>query len=140
MKSLLLLLLISGLGLHAFGQICNTYYFMKANSTVEQSHFDEKGKLSLKTEYKVGEVTPVDNRWEAAVMQKVVDKNGKIISEGKTNIRYDGDNLFMNKKHMMPVGPVAPGGNVEATSRKVYMPYTKNMKPGDKLENAQFSM
>ncbi|MHA4845912.1 TapB family protein [Flavitalea antarctica] len=140
MKSLLSLLLLSGLGLHASGQICNTYYFMKANSTVEQSHFDEKGKLSLKTEYKVGEVTPVDNGSEAAVMQKVVDKDGKIISEGKANIHCDGDNLFIDMKLSMPVGPVAPAGNVEATSRKVYMPYPKNMKPGDKLENARFSM
>jgi len=121
-------------------QICNTYYFMKAHSTVEQSHFDDKGKLSLRTEYKVGDVKSVDNGVESALMQKVFDTKGKVISEGTANIRCDGDNLFMDMKLTMPAGPVAPGGNIEANTKKVYLPYPKNLKAGDKLENAQFSM
>ena len=140
MKVLTILAVTLGMGLACSAQICNTYYFMKANSTVEQSHFDDKGKLSLITEYKVGDVSSVDNGSEAAVMQKVIDKKGKIISEGTAKIRCDGDNLFIDMKLSMPVGPVAPGGNVEASSKKVYLPYPKNMKAGDKLENAQFSM
>ncbi|RYY17901.1 MAG: hypothetical protein EOO04_24820 [Chitinophagaceae bacterium] len=140
MKTFVFLLIGTIAGQVTYSQICNTYYFMKANSTVEQSHFDDKGKLSLKTEYKVGEISNVDHGSEAAVMQKVYDKKGKIISEGTANIRCDGDNLFIDMKLSMPVGPVAPGGNVEATSKKVYLPYPKNMKAGDKLEDAQFSM
>ena len=140
MKVLMILAVALSSGLTSSAQICNTYYFMKANSTVEQSHFDDKGKLSLTTEYKVGDVSSVDNGSEAAIMQKVFDKKGKIISEGTAKIRCDGDNLFIDMKLSMPVGPVAPGGNVEASSKKVYLPYPKNIKAGDKLENAQFSM
>lgn len=140
MKSIFLFVLACCLTFISKGQICNTYYFMMSNATVEQSHFDDKGKLSLRTEYKVGEVKPVDNGSEAAVNQKVYDKKGKVMSEGVANIRCDGDNLYIDIKLSMPAGPVAPGGNVEASTKKVYIPYPKNMKAGDKLENAQFSM
>jgi len=121
-------------------QVCNTYYFMKPKSTVEQSHFDDKGKLSLKTEFTVGDVKTVDNGSEAAVKQKVYDKKGKVISEGAANIRCDGDNLYIDMKLTMPAGPVSPTGNLEASSKKVYLPYPRNLKAGDKLENAQFAM
>lgn len=142
MKSILAIVCLIAIGTvnSAKAQICNTYYFMKANSTVEQTHFDEKGKLALRTEYKVGDISSVDNGSEAAVMQKVMDKKGKIISEGKANIRCDGDNLFIDMKLSMPAGPVAPDGNIEGSTKKFYLPYPKNIKAGDKLENAKFSM
>jgi len=140
MKSLILL----AFGFLAFfvspAQVCNTYYFMKAKSMVEQSHFDDKGKLAMKTEFSVGDVKTVDNGTEAAVKQKVTDKKGKVISEGTANIRCDGDNLYIDMKLSMPAGPVSPNGNIEASSKKAYLPYPRTMKPGDKLENAQFSM
>jgi hypothetical protein len=88
----------------------------------------------------VGEVKTVDGGSEAFLQQKVADKKGKLISEGGATVRCDGANLFIDMKLSMPAGPVAPNGNIEASSRKVYLPYPANLKPGDKLENAQFSM
>jgi uncharacterized protein DUF3108 len=140
MKPFLLFAVTALMSSLAISQTCTSYYFMKANSTVEQSHFDDKGKLSLTTEYKVGDVKSVDNGAEAAVMQKLIDKKGKILSEGTAKIKCDGNNLFIDMKMSMPAGPVAPNGDVSARSKEAYMPYPKNMKAGDKLENAQFSM
>jgi hypothetical protein len=140
MKSLLFFSMCMVLSNTSFTQVCNTYYFMKSNSTVEQSHFDDKGKLSLKTSYKVNEVKQADNGTEAAVSQKVVDAKGKVISEGNATIRCDGNDLFIDMRLSMPAGPVAPGGELDATSRKAYMAYPNSMKPGDKLENSSFSM
>jgi uncharacterized protein DUF3108 len=140
MKFIFLLATSLLFGSRMLAQVCSTYYFMRPNATVEQSHFDDKGKLALKTEYKVGEIKTVDEGAQAAVQQKVVDKKGKVISEGTANIRCNGANLYIDMKLSMPAGPVAPGGNMEASSKNVYMPYPVSMKPGDNLENAQFSM
>lgn len=140
MKSFLLFALGIIATAASYAQACNTYYFMKPNSTVEQTHYDDKGKPAMTSTYKVGDVKTVDKGSEAAISQKMVDSKGKMISEGTANIRCDGNNLFIDMKLSMPAGPVAPTGEIDATSQKVYMAYPNNMKPGDKLENSSFSM
>ncbi|RYZ54634.1 MAG: hypothetical protein EOP49_04645 [Sphingobacteriales bacterium] len=134
--------LFCGLVLHLAvnAQACDSYYFMVANSTVEQSHFDDKGKLTLRTEFKVSEVKPADNGSQATVGQTMYDKKNKVISESKANVRCDGDNLYIDMKFSMPAGPVAPKGEVSASSNSVYLPYPRSMKVGDKLDDARFSM
>jgi hypothetical protein len=126
-------------GLAAKSQICNTYYFLMSGADIEQSHFDDKGRLSLRIEYKVGEVKSIDNGSEAAVVQKAFDQKGKEISSASANIQCDGDNLYMDMRLSMPGNPVAKNGEIDVTTKKVFLPYPKNLKPGDPLSNAQFS-
>ena len=140
MKQVIFLLcsLICSCAVHS--QACDSYYFMVANSTVEQTHFDDKGKLTLRTEFKVSDVKPADNGSQATIDQKLFDKKNKVISESKANVRCDGNNLYIDMKFSMPAGPVAPAGEVNASSNSVYLPYPRSMKAGDKLDDAKFSM
>jgi len=123
----------------SFSQNCDGFYYLQKNKVVEMSITNKKGKEVGKNTYTITDVTKSGGAVSSVVNSEFVDSKGKTISKATNNMKCTGGVMMMDMKAFIPsaqqeqMGTVAGGG-------EVYLEYPSNMKEGDALKDASFSM
>ena len=136
-KIVLILLLLSTFT--SFSQNCEGFYYLQKNKVVEMTITNKKGKEVGKNTYTITDVTKSGSIVSSTINSEFVDSKGKTISKATNNMKCTGGVMMMDMKAFIPsaqqeqMGTVAGGG-------EVYIEYPANMKEGDALKDASFSM
>ncbi|HEV8287097.1 MAG TPA: hypothetical protein VGQ09_22465 [Chitinophagaceae bacterium] len=139
MKNVILLLFVF-VSFHAFSQKCADYYFLQNNKTIEMTITNKKGKESGKLVYNISNVKKTGNTISATVNSDFFDKNGKSISKATNNVQCENGTLMMDMKMLIPSAQQQQMGDISASGTISYLEYPANMKEGDALKDASFSM
>jgi len=142
MKSALLSALL--LPILSFAQDCRAYYFLQNNKTIEMTITDTKGKPSGKVVYTVSEVTNSGGVVNAKVKTETLDKKGKSIATGNSNMACENGMMKIDMKMNIPIpkdGKTdADGVNASAKTEDMFIEYPYSMKEGDQLKDAHCVM
>jgi hypothetical protein len=138
MKKIITLLLLT-VNFTSFSQNCDSYYYFQKNKTVEMTITNKKGKESGKNIYTIADVNKSGTMVSSTINSELLDSKGKSIATAINNMKCVAGVIMMDMKMFIPsaqqeqMGTVAGGG-------EVYIEYPANMKEGDALKDASFSM
>ena len=139
MKKIILFVLIF-VSSYSFSQKCSDYYFLQDKKTIEMTITNKKGKEVGKLIYNISNLKKTGNGTAATVNSDFFDKNGKSISKAVNTVQCDNGNLMMDMKMFIPSAQQQQMGDISATGTASYLEYPGNMKEGDPLKDASFSM
>lgn len=132
----LLIALLIGAG--ATAQECRHYYYLQNNKTIEMTIYGKKGDVAGKNVYQVSDVKTSGGSSTSVVNSEMTDKKGKSIAKSVINFKCTGGVMMMDMKFMIPQQQSQQFSNAKAED--VYIEYPVNMKPGDNLKDAHFTM
>jgi hypothetical protein len=125
--------------LTSFSQNCDSYYYFQKNKTVEMTITNKKGKESGKNIYTIADVNKSGTTVSSTINSELFDSKGKSIATATNNMKCISGVIMMDMKMFIPsaqqeqMGTVVGGG-------EIYLEYPGNMKEGDALKDASFSM
>ena len=125
---------------YVFSQNCSDYFFLQNNKTIEMGITNKKGKDAGKLVYNISNLKKSGNSTTATVNSEFFDSKGKSISKAVNGVQCDNGTLLMDMKMFIPSAQQAQMGDVSATGSVNYLEYPGNMKEGDALKDASFSM
>ena len=132
------LLLALGVGLHA--QDCKQYFFLQSNKTIEMSMYNKKGDPAGKTVYIISDVQNAGGVTTGTINSEIFDKKGKSVAKAVNNVKCTGGVMQMDMKMMIPQQQMEQFKNMEMKAESNYLEYPANMKEGDQLKDANFTM
>ena len=101
MKKLLLICLIMA-AFQSFSQECGNYYFLQNNKTVEMTIYNQKGVADGKLVYSMSDVKTSGGVTTAQVQSVILDKKGKTIGKGISEMKCSGGRMMVNMQMMIP--------------------------------------
>lgn len=140
MKNFLLLLfptfLLAASSLSAQGD-CQAFFPFEEKTEMEYTSYDAKGKVSSTALHKVTVVDHVgEGVIEAQIETELFDKKGDKSTDGKYQVRCDGNTLHMNLADLMPPGAMEGFASMEVTIEGDPMLTPHNLKEGQTLPDA----
>jgi hypothetical protein len=131
-----LLLLVTA----SFGQNCSSYYLLQNNRRIDNTIYNKNGQVFGKQYFSVNSVSSSADATTANVRLEMVDKDGNVLSNSTNTIKCKGGVMMLNMKMALPQQQQALSTEGTAKGESAFIEYPSNMKIGDKLKNAQFSM
>lgn len=118
-------------------QECANYYFLQNNKTVEMTIFNKKGEPNGKQVYSVSNISNMGGVTRGTVNSEMMDKKGKTVARGKSDIECTGGIMMIDLKMMLPQQQQEQFNKTDAKLDRVFIEYPNNMKPGDQLKDAE---
>ena len=139
MKKLLLICLIMA-AFQSFSQECGNYYFLQNNKTVEMTIYNQKGVADGKLVYSMSDVKTSGGVTTAQVQSVILDKKGKTIGKGISEMKCSGGRMMVNMQMMIPQSQTEMFKAADAKANNAFIEYPNSMSPGDELKNGSFRM
>ncbi|HKP31370.1 MAG TPA: hypothetical protein VJT83_01535 [Chitinophagaceae bacterium] len=140
MRTPILVIIFLALGACSQAQDCKQYFFLQNNKTVEMTMYSKKGDPAGKTVYVISDVQNAGGITTGTINTEIFDKKGKSIAKGVNNVKCTGGVMQMDMKMMIPAGSMEQFRNTEMKGESNYLEYPSNMKEGDQLKDASFTM
>ncbi|WP_344821975.1 hypothetical protein [Rurimicrobium arvi] len=123
----------------AAAQKCEGYLLMQAGKTVTMTHYNRKGEPNGKVVYKITGAENNQGALTSTVSSEVFDSKGGILSSGTSNVQCTGNAYRADVHLVMSQQQVKQLRNFNATG-DFYVDYPVNMKVGDVLKDAQYTL
>ncbi|THU32057.1 hypothetical protein FAM09_28155 [Niastella caeni] len=124
----------------SLGQNCNDYYFLQKNKTIEMTIYNKKGDANGKQVYTVSDVNNSGGSTSASVNSEMLDKKGKSIAKGHSEIVCRDGVIMVDMTMQLPQQQQEQFAKADVKADKIYIEYPNNMKVGDKLKDATLDM
>lgn len=139
MKLLLCTLFLGLSSTSSFAQNCDGFYLLQNGKTITMTNYGKKDKLVGKVVYKIASVKKVSGTINANVQGQIFDEKDKLVSTNESNVSCSGGQYKMDLRMMMNEQQLKQMKNYNADV-DFTIDYPNNMKVGDVLKNAQFSL
>jgi hypothetical protein len=126
----------------AFTQNCTSYYLLQNNRRIDNTIYNKNGQVFGKQYFSVSGVSSTTDATTANVRLEMIDKDGNVVSNSTNAIKCKGGVMMMNMKMALPQQQQAltTEGSGSPKGESAFIEYPSNMKVGDKLKNAEFTM
>ncbi|MFQ3576744.1 MAG: hypothetical protein SNJ77_09945 [Cytophagales bacterium] len=124
----------------SFAQTCNDATYMKEGAVWEMGSFDKKGNLEATTKSFVKKSTKLSNGVSWLVNALVTDKKGKKVSDSDIEVRCEGNNFFINPKHLLDPRQMQSMKDMEISIETVDLEYPIIMNKGNTLKNGSINV
>jgi hypothetical protein len=121
-------------------QECKNLYYLQAGKTIEMTTYSKKGNENGKQLYTISEVTNNNGSTSSTVNSEMFDKNGKSVAKATNKIICNKGVLMMDMKMFIPAQQIEQINNADAKGTVSFLEYPADLKPGDKLKDADFNM
>jgi len=138
MKKIFLALLLF-VSLTSFSQNCDGFYYLQKNKVVEMTLTNKKGKETGKNVYTISDVNKSGATVSSTINSELFDTKGKSIAKGTNHMKCTGGIMMMDIKTFIPSAQQEQMGTGEGGG-EAFIEYPANMKEGDALKDASFSM
>ena len=115
-------------------------YYLKAGTTIEMTTYSKKGNENGRQVYAISDVTNNNGSVSSTVNSEVFDKNGKSIAKATNKILCNKGVLMMDMKMFIPAQQMEQLNNADAKGTASFLEYPADLKPGDKLKDADFNL
>ncbi len=140
MKSVIIACILLTLATLSNAQDCKQFYFLQNNKTVEMTIYSKKGDVAGKNVYNITDVQTSGGVTTSTINSEMFDKKGKSTVKATNNVKCSGGVIQMDMKMMIPQAQAEQFKTGEAQAESVYLEYPANMKEGDQLKDAHFTM
>jgi DUF3108-like len=121
-------------------QECKYLYYLQSGKTIEMTTYSKKGNENGKQIYSVSDVTSNNGSTSSTVNSEMFDKNGKSIAKSTNKIICNKGVLMMDMKMFIPAQQIEQINNADAKGTASFLEYPADLKPGDKLKDADFNL
>ncbi|HRP31773.1 MAG TPA: hypothetical protein PKV73_07775 [Agriterribacter sp.] len=140
MKYVLFILSFLLLSRISHAQDCASFYLFRQNATVQYAVYNKKGNANGTLLYHVFSQTAKGGNITSVLHTTLLNKEGKVLNTGASNIKCNNGTLLMDMKLFLPQQQTEQFNRANAKIKDAFLEYPGGLKNGDKLKDGMFSM
>ena len=140
MKDLLFVLPFLLLCKNADAQSCASFYLLQNNKTIQVAVYSNKGNANGTILYKSSVQPAKGNSITATLHTTLLDKEGKPLNKGVSNVKCSSGTLLMDMNLFLPQQQTEQFNRAHAKVKNAFLEYPAVLQTGDHLKDGAFNM
>lgn len=124
----------------ANAQNCGSFYLLQHNKTITLALYNNKGNANGKIIYKTSGQVAKGSTITATVQTNLLDKEGKSVNKGTSNVKCTAGMLMMDMNLFLPQQQTEQFNRPQAKVKNAFLEYPPEIKPGSVLKDGAFNM
>ncbi len=121
-------------------QQCGSFYLLQQNKTITFAAYNKKGNANGKIIYKISAQVVKGNSITATVQTNLLNKEGKSVNKGTSNVKCTAGMLMMDMNLFLPQQQTEQFNKPQAKVKNAFLEYPPGIKPGSTLKDGAFTM
>lgn len=121
-------------------QDCGSFYLLQHNKTITFAAYNKRGNANGKIIYKTSGQIAKGNTITATVQTNLLNKEGKSVNKGTSNVKCTAGMLMMDMNLFLPQQQTEQFNRPQAKVKNAFLEYPPGIKAGSVLRDGAFTM